>query len=305
MTKYQTNFDIPGIARVGPGRGGLTAIFVTSPLARADIYLHGAHITQFQPTGEEPVLWMSAKSVFHPAKAIRGGVPICFPWFGASETDPNAPAHGFARLADWRIEDISRDASGGVVVVLALDANEATLALWPVEFRARQTITIGTELAMSLEVTNTSGGTIRFEEALHSYLAVSDVRAVTIEGFGGVRYADKLDGGEVMEQAAAVVAFTGETDRVYLDVPEVCVLNDPGMARKIEIRSRASRDTVVWNPWVDKARRMADFGDTEWPGMVCIETANIGGNGIELAAGGVHTMSATLRVVAVKPAAGG
>lgn len=298
MQSGETNeFEVPGIVSIGPGQGGLTVITVTAALATAEIYLHGGQITRFKPVGEDPVLWLSARSVFNKAKAIRGGVPVCFPWFGANEADARAPAHGFARLAEWRIESVQQQPSGAVKVVLGLEADAATRAIWPAAFSARQTITVGRELDVCLTITNMQDTAISFEEALHTYLVVSDVRSVTIEGLGGVRYADKLEGGAVKVQEAAAIAFTGETDRVYMDVPEVCVLHDPGLARRIEVQSSGSRDTVVWNPWDGKAARMADFGDAEWPGMVCIETANTGANRVELAAGAVHAMSATLRVV--------
>jgi glucose-6-phosphate 1-epimerase len=288
-------FEIPDIVRIEPGKGGLTKIVVTSPQAGAEIYVQGAHVTRFEPAGKQPVLWMSQSSMFEPGKPIRGGVPVCFPWFGPRKDDPKSPAHGFARLREWAIESISHKGND-VVVALVLASDESTRSIWPFDFVARHTITIGSALRMRLEVQNKSAGPIRFEEALHTYFTVGDVKQISIEGLAGTKYIDKVDGAKTKDQVDPQIRFTGETDRVYLDTKATCVINDPVMKRRIEISKSGSNATVVWNPWINKSKAMPDFGDDEWPGMVCVETANAAQHAMELPAGKTHSMTASIRL---------
>jgi glucose-6-phosphate 1-epimerase len=283
--------EIPGVARFESGNGGLTKIVVTAPSgAHAEMYLHGAHVTHFQPAGQQPVLWMSKASLFEPNKPIRGGVPICFPWFGPREGDSKAPAHGFARLLEWSVESIVKKSNGDVTVTLALNAAEG--------FALKYAVTVGKTLELRLDVQNLSAQQVKFEEALHTYLAVGDIKQVSVEGLStGSKYIDKVGGINTREQSDPVIRFTGETDRVYLDTTSTCVVNDPSMRRKIEIAKSGSNATVVWNPWMNKAKAMPDFGDDEWPGMVCIETVNAAKNAVELVAGATHSMTARVRVI--------
>lgn len=294
MQELNEQFGIPGIVRVEPGHGGLTKIVVTSPQASAEIYLHVAHVTHFQSMGQKPVLWMSKSSWFDAAKPIRGGVPICFPWFGPNAANPKLPAHGFARLRDWEIQSIAH-IGDEVTVTLSLKSDESTKQLWPVDFTARHVIKITSALEMRLEVKNETKETIRFEEALHTYLTVGDVRQISIDGLGGTRFIDKVDGAKQKDQTDPQIRFTGETDRVYQDTTAMCVVTDPAMNRKIEVSKQSSDATVIWNPWINKAKAMPDFGDDEWPGMVCVETVSVGKNAVELSAGQTHSMTAKVQ----------
>lgn len=295
MATPSAQHEIPGIVRIEPGNGGLERIVVTSPLAEAEIYTHGGHVTRFMPAGQKPVLWMSQSSMFEPGKPIRGGVPVCFPWFGPRASDPKSPAHGFARLSTWKIDSIRADPSKRVEIALSLAASDATRAFWPVDFAARHLITVGESLEMRLEVQNRSGESIQFEEALHTYLTVGDIKQVSVEGLGGKQFIDKVDGAKQKTQSDPLIRFTGETDRVYLDTTDTCIVHDPAMHRRIEVSKSGSNATVVWNPWINKAKAMPDFGDQEWPGMVCVETANVGKLQISLAAGSTHTMMAKIQ----------
>lgn len=288
-------FEVPGIVRIEPGKGGLTRIIVTAAQAAAEIYTQGAHVTRFEPAGQQPVLWMSKSSQFAPGKPIRGGVPICLPWFGPKQDDPKAPAHGFARLRDWEIESIKAFASKHVVVSLVLKTDEASRQIWPHDIVARHTITVDQSLQMQLEVQNISRDKIRIEEALHTYLTVGDIKQVSVEGLGGRQFIDKVDGAKIKEQGDPQIRFTGETDRVYLDTQSTCIIHDPVLNRRIEISKTGSNATVVWNPWINKAKAMPDFGDDEWPGMVCVETANASQHALELEPGDTHTMTAMVR----------
>lgn len=287
--------EIPGIVRIEPGKGGLERILVTLPHATAEIYSHGAHVTRYEPTGQPPVLWMSQSSMFEENKPIRGGVPICFPWFGPRASDPKSPAHGFARLNKWEIESTRNEGANRAEIVLRLLPNDFSRALWPANFSIRHKITVDQALTMSLEVQNASAEQISIEEALHTYLTVGDIKQVSVEGLGGKQFIDKVDGAKTKDQTDPLIRFTGETDRVYLDTTDTCIVHDPVLKRRIEVSKSGSKATVVWNPWINKAKAMPDFGDEEWPGMVCVETANVGKHALTLAAGTSHTMTAKVQ----------
>jgi glucose-6-phosphate 1-epimerase len=295
-TQDLQRFTIPGIVRIEPGEGGLPRFVITGRDGAAHVYLHGAHVTHFQPAGGEPVLFVSGKSLYADGKAIRGGVPGIFPWFGAKEGDPAAPAHGFARVLDWEPTDVRQESDGRVILTLELSSSDRTRKAWPFDFRLRYTIAVGRSLKLTLEVQNLSGGEFRFEEALHTYLAVSDVRQVDIEGLGGKTYIDKVDGARRKVQPRGVIRIEGETDRVYLDTTDGVAVTDPGFKRDVIVSKQGSAATVLWNPWIAKAKSMSDFGDDEWPQMLCVETANVSDNAVTLAPGATHRMSATIAV---------
>jgi len=291
-------WEIPQIAHFEDTPGGLVRLVVTTPRASAHIYLHGAHVTHFQPAGEKPVLFMSAASALQAGKAIRGGVPVIFPWFGGRAGHPESPAHGFARTSLWALESLSLKPDGKVEVCLILQAGTQTRETWPHEFLLRHRITIGRELSMALEVENRDSEPFDFEEALHTYLSVNEVRNVGTSGLAGTEYIDKVDGLKRKVQDAEPIRITGETDRVYLSTTTTCVADDPEAGRRIEVSKEGSATTVVWNPWIAKAKAMSDFGDDDWPRMLCIETANAAENQVTVGPGAQHTMSATIRVLA-------
>jgi D-hexose-6-phosphate mutarotase len=287
---------LPPSVRLETGQGGLPRLRVFNPQARAEIYLHGAHVTAWQPEGGAPVLWMSRHSVWANGRPIRGGVPICFPWFGPHATDKTTPGHGFARLADWTLAAARDDDHGATQLVFHLSQPAPPWPLWPHPFEATYRVSVGATLGLALEVQNAGTEPFAFEAALHTYFAVGDVREVSISGLEGVDYLDKVGGTVRRTQGAEPIRFTGETDRVYLNTQGPCTIHDPGGRRRITVRKAGSDATVVWNPWVDKARAMPDFGDLEWPEMVCVETGNVVAHAVTLEPGGRHTMTATIDV---------
>jgi glucose-6-phosphate 1-epimerase len=287
---------LPPTVSLDAGAGGLSRLTVANGLARAEIYLHGAHLTGWQPAGHAPVLWMSQASLWDAAKPIRGGVPICFPWFGPHATDRSAPAHGFARLMDWTLVEAQDDSSGATRLALQLTTPAAPPAAWPHAFEATYRVTVGSSLELTLTVRNAGESPFSFEEALHTYFAVDDVRGIRIDGLEGADYLDKVGGTAQRNQGPEAIRFTGETDRVYLGTRAACTIHDPGARRQIVVRKDGSDATVVWNPWIDKARAMPDYGDGEWPGMVCVETANVHVHAVTLAPGAQHTLTAAIAV---------
>ncbi len=281
-----SSLALPSRLALDEGPGGLPRATVTHPLASGELYLHGAHASRWQPAGERPVLWMSERSDFAPGKPIRGGVPICFPWFGAKADDPAAPGHGLARLRAWTLEETAAD-DESVTLTLAL-----TLDPFALRYRVR----FGRELSLSLSVRNAGAAAASFEAALHTYFAVSDIHRVRVLGLEGADYLDQLADRRRVPATGRPIEFTGETDRIYLDEGGAVTIEDAGWDRRIRVGKRGSGSTVVWNPWTAKAARMPDFGDEEWPGMLCIETANVGDRAVTLEPGQAHEMEASIRV---------
>jgi glucose-6-phosphate 1-epimerase len=302
MADFTPRWLIEDHLRLAKGVGGLARLEIETAHATAHIYLHGAQVTHFAPrfphapaTSARDVLFLSASSHFTAGKAIRGGVPVIFPWFGPRDGQPGGAMHGFARTQTWEIENAQLDASGCVEMVLRLESNDATRALWPHRFVMRHRIRIDAALTLSLHVENSGTEEFVFEEALHSYLAVVDVHGVNVEGLAGCEYIDKTSGGTRQRDDAAIIHFTGETDRVYLHTGARCIVHDPRGQRRIRIDKEASATTVIWNPGRAKAASLADLGNDEWLRFVCVESANVAENQIRLAPGEAHTMTAIIR----------
>jgi len=295
------SFEIPGIVRLATGPGGLPRYEITTPLGQAHVYLHGAHVSHFAPAGQRPVLFMSAQSWFQEGKPIRGGVPVIFPWFGPRQGHPEAPAHGFVRTRAWTTESICQQPDGNVVLVLRHESDAETRALWgePHDWVLRHRITVGTALVMEMEIENRGATPFRCEEALHTYFSVSEVGAIHVHGLENAEYYDKADGLRRKRQDSEPIRFTGETDRAYVNTAAACVIDDPGWRRRILVEKAESDSTVVWNPWIAKAQSMPDFGDDEWPGMVCVESGNVADNTLEIAPGGKHVTRTQVRCEAL------
>jgi glucose-6-phosphate 1-epimerase len=278
------------------GAGGLERARIDSARGEAHIYLQGATVTHFQPRGAAPVLFLSSRATWAAGRAIRGGVPLIFPWFGPHGSHPKAPMHGFARTRAWRLLD-SQVIDGTVVVELGLEDDEASRAsAWPHAFQLRYRVSVGDALGLALEVVNTSSQAFSFEAALHTYLSVGDVRAVAITGLENTTYIDKVDGMARKRQGTEPLRLTGETDRVFVGTRSRCVLEDRVLTRRLTVDKSGSATTVVWNPWSAKAAGIADLEPEDWRRMVCVETANAADDAVTLAAGQRHVMTATIRV---------
>jgi D-hexose-6-phosphate mutarotase len=293
------NPSLPKGVTLVAGKCGLPMIAIDTPIASAEVYLHGAHVTQFTPKGKNPLLFVSRESYFADDKPIRGGVPLIFPWFGPNAVNPALPAHGFARTRKWELAEAQTEADGSIRVRLTLGPDENSRKMWPHEFSLAFAVVVGKQLRMELHVRNTGSAPFTFEEALHTYLAVADVRKVSIDGLANREYLDKTDGGARKTQRESPFGIVGETDRVYLNTPDTVIVNDPAGSqlngpRLIAVSKKNSGATVVWNPWIAKSIALKDFGDDEWPQMLCIETANAASNTVTLDAGKTHVMSAEI-----------
>lgn len=266
-------FEIPGQLSIVPGKGGLTTLQIETPSSVAEIYLHGAHVTHYQKRGEDPILFVSDASHFIPGKPIRGGVPVIFPWFGARKSDV---FHGFARTMDWELAQTSLLENGAVQVRLSLPGMAAAAA--------ELIVTIADLLTIELAVTCTDGRNFTFENCLHTYFLVGDIHQTEIVGLQGTQYRDQLLAANVMDDEPSI-RFTDETDRIYQNTEAAVQIIDPALGRVIHVRKSGSKSTIVWNPWVEKSHRMPDFGDKEYPSMVCVESGNVREYAVNLAHG--------------------
>ena len=294
IAELDRRFGIPGVASVVEGNGGLAKVVVTSPAAAGEMYLHGAHVTSWRPGSAQEVLFLSSKSLWQDGKAIRGGIPICFPWFGGKADDPKAPAHGFVRSKAWQLESIAK-AGDGITVSMFTESTAVTKQWWRADFHLVYRVTYGSELTLELVLRNTGSTPLRFEEALHTYFRVGQIQKVRVKGLDGIDYVDKTDSNRKKTQQSAI-EIVSETDRVYLNTPGPIELVDESLNRRLEIAKENSANTVVWNPWIAKAHAMADFGDAEWPQMICIEACNVAESAVEVAPGKQHHMKAIVRL---------
>ena len=292
VEELDCRFGIPGVARICKGNGGLPLIQITGSRAEGEMYLHGAQVTSWKPAGYDQVLFLSTKSRWQEGHAIRGGIPICFPWFRAKADDPKAPAHGFVRTRIWQLESIAEDDSG-VCVSMSIESDEQTRRWWPVEFRLVHRVVFGTELTLELVCTNAGKTALRFEEALHTYNRVADVANVRVQGLDTVHFLDNTESNTAKVQHGDV-KIASATDNAFLGTQNKVDLIDPGLRRHVRLEKANSLTTVVWNPWREGGARLGDLGDGEWTQFLCVEASNILAASISLAAGEEHKMTAVL-----------
>lgn len=294
IAELNRRFGIPGLAAVVAGNGGLPKVSIASPIAAGEMYLHGAQVTSWKPASAEDVFFLSSQSRWEDGQAIRGGVPICFPWFRAKSDDPHAPAHGFVRTKAWELESIVHSGSA-ISVSMFTESDENTKRWWPAAFHLVHRATFGPELHLELELTNDGTTTVRFQEALHSYHRVGHVQTARLRGLDKVHYLDNTDSNREKVQRGDVV-IASQTDRAYLTGQPEVELEDPTMHRRVRIAKENSLTTVVWNPWVEGARALPDLGDDEWTQMFCVEASNVLTGAVDLAPGQQHRMSARISV---------
>jgi glucose-6-phosphate 1-epimerase len=294
IDELNKQFAIAGVASVTAGSGGLPRVSISGPAATAEIYLHGAQLTSWYPAGVEEVIFLSKQSQWASGHAIRGGIPVCFPWFRNKADDPKAPSHGFVRTKAWQLDSVEK-LGDAVRVSLSTSSDEGTRAWWPYDFHLLHRLTIGAELAQELVITNTGSKPLRFEEALHTYYRVGGADAVRISGLDGVAYLDNTDNNREKRQQDDI-AFIAQTDRAYVDTTHPVEIVDPILRRRIRLQKQASRTTVVWNPWSTGAQSLADLGDDEWRTMACVEASNIRAFAVDLAPGQQHRMQTVIKV---------
>jgi len=296
---------LPDSVRVGPGAGGASMLRVDGPEGWAEVYLHGAHVTAWGPSGRESVLWLSRSSRFDERTAIRGGIPVCFPWFGPLAGRPDAPRHGFARTAAWTVDGAQDDGHDVTVRLRLVDSAATRRPAWPHRFTVVCTVVVGSRLSVALEVTNTGDEPVAFEEALHTYLTVADVTAAEVTGLEGVDYLDKTADGDTVAGEAGPLRVAGEVDRIYPGAPAAVTVHDVVGGRDIRVGKDGSGSTVVWNPWREGAHATADIDDDGWTTMLCVEASDVGPAAVRLEPGAHHTMATTIEASPPAPGPAG
>ena len=282
-------FGLPGKLSFTSLAKGMPVAEIKTALCTARICMQGAHLIEWTPAGQKPVIWLSKDARFAVGKSIRGGVPVCWPWFGPHDSKTDVPAHGYARMVEWELLDSDLLQDEGVSLSFRIIPTEASRAMWPHATPLELEMTIGKNLELELITRNTGDQPVQIGEALHTYFAVGDVRKVTVTGLEGTEYLDKVDDFKRKTQHGGV-NFSGEVDRVYVATEADCLIQDPSMRRSIRISKRGSRSTVVWNPWVDKCKAMGDMGEAGYLGMLCVESGNAASDVVTIAPGGEHRL---------------
>lgn len=251
---------------------------------------------------KEPVLWVSKLAQYLPGKAIRGGVPICWPWFGAHPSDSHLPGHGFARVVSWEGASTNIVACGVVEVKLILAESDVAAKLrpadWPASVALSARIRIGEKLEVSLTTTNNSDRELRFTEGLHTYFHVSDIANIRVLGLDNCEYVDLTDANQRRQQSGPIV-FEGELGRIFVNCDKTTVIEDLKLRRAIHVAGAGSHSIAVWNPWLETASKMSDLGSEGWRSMVCVETANALENAVLIKPGQHHTTTAVFSVTAL------
>ncbi len=263
----------------------------------------GAHILSYQLAGQPPLIWLNDEAVFKTGKSIRAGVPVCWPWFGNLDRNPPsvqamrisdqpATAHGLVRAMDWELGAIEAEGES-LKVELVLPLPEDGLPGWPHQVDLTLSIRLDEQLHINLTSHNRGADSVSISQALHSYYAVSDVRNVHVEGLNGLSYIETLDNWKTVTQTGDL-RFAGETDRIYRNTPAQLSIVDPAWERRIELTSSGSRSAVIWNPWIARAAQFSDMADDGWQRMLCIETANVMDDIVNLAPGASHTLGVSI-----------
>lgn len=291
ITELNKIFGIQGKVAFVQGKGGLQMIEINTTKSSSVISTHGAHALSFIPKGEKDLFWMSEATFFEKGKAIRGGIPICFPWFGPHLTDKTKPQHGFARLSEWSVDEVQESDTDSISITLSLTETESSLAYWPHPFKAQAKFIIGETFELHLKVTNTGSTAFEYSDALHTYFNISNISSITIEGLQNESYYEGF-GTELKKQTDEQLIFTGETNRRYVTHAGDVLINDPGYHRKISVKKKGSRVSVVWNPAEATAKTMTDIHHDGYKTFVCVEPANAypGIDMITLAPGAEHTI---------------
>jgi glucose-6-phosphate 1-epimerase len=292
LDSLNTSFALPGVLHFAEAAPGLPVAEITTPLARARIALQGGQVLAWQPAGQQPVIWVSKAAFCEPGKVVRGGVPVCWPWFGARG---DLPAHGFVRTRLWQVRETKLAPNGEVSLRLGIVDDASTCAIWNHGFDLELVVTVGETLSMALTTHNTGDMPISITQALHTYFCIGHIGQTTVRGLDACTYLDKVQNFATNQQNGAV-HFAGETDRVYINTTADCLIDDVANHRVIRVVKQGSRSTVVWNPWSEREKTFADMAPGEYQQMLCVETCNAGPDLVTVAPGATHTLESRISV---------
>jgi len=276
---------------------GFVMAVLSNKFGSAKVSVYGGQVVSYLPTeAKQDIFFLSEKNNYSPGKAIRGGIPICWPWFGDDVSGYGRPSHGFARNQHWQVSETGINDDGGIYLSLVLTDTESSLVVWPYPFNLLLKVSLTDSLEVALSTTNTGDKPFEFSQALHSYFKVSDITNIVVEGLASKRYLDKLDGFSEKTQSEDVTV-SQEIDRIYQDAPRQVFMKDSGHDSKLEITSTGSKTTVIWNPWQEKIKDFSDLNKDNFRDFICIETANAAKDMVNLAAGESHTITASYKLL--------
>lgn len=297
MNIEQLNMDhgIVGQIEFFEGQGGLPFIRASNAKANALISVYAGQVLSYRSAGKaDDLMFLSEKAYYQAGKAIKGGVPICWPWFGSDPEGKGRPAHGFVRNRMWDVIDTAVSVNGEARIVLGLTDTPETRSIWPHAFVLRLEITIGETLGLALITRNSGDQPFTITQAFHTYFGVGDIHQTSVSGLEGKSYIDKVDGGQQKIQSGAVTINT-EVDRIYLDVANELVIHDAARKRNVRITSQGSRSAVIWNPWAKIASEMADLQDDDYLRLLCVETTNAASDVVTIQPGSEFRLTAQYR----------
>ncbi|MCC0177524.1 D-hexose-6-phosphate mutarotase [Waterburya agarophytonicola K14] len=292
IEQLNADYGIVNKVKIVAGKGGFPIIEINNEYANATLSLYGGQILSFQPVNQaEDIMFLSNQAYYQEGKAIKGGTPICWPWFGPDPEDKGRASHGFVRNRLWTIREIVTTQDGSTEVVMGLLDTPETRKIWDYSFDMSIAITVGNSLTVELTTRNTGDNSFSITQALHTYFRIGDINQVQVLNLEDLSYLDKVDGGKNKTQTGTVT-FDGECDRIYLDVPSQLIIDDSALGRKIKITAANSNTAIVWNPGATISANMADLGDLDYQRFVCVETANAANEVIEVAAGSDFNLTA-------------
>jgi len=301
VARLNTRFGIPGILHFSEGRGGLAMIEIENHHATATISPYAGQVLAYRPrTAPDELLFISERAYYAPGKAIKGGIPICWPWFGADPENKGRSGHGFVRAWSWTVLGCEQRADGATVVNLGLADDAATRAIWPHSFNLLLEVVIGATLSVTLITRNTSDTPMQITQGLHTYFKVGDATQTQVLGLDGIQYLDKAAGaGDALIKQSGAVTVGSEVNRIYERVPSRLQIEDPVLHRRIVIDAVHSQTCVVWNPWVETAEAMDDLDDLDYLRFICVETVNTASEVIDIPAQGEARIGAEYRIEAL------
>lgn len=282
-------FARPGELEFVVGAHGALVASVTNAQGSATVAIQGAQVLTWTPAGDEPVVWLSPDARFKPGKSLRGGIPVCWPWFGPHPQDPSKPAHGIARNLDWTLIEAAA-VPEGTRLVFRLVPGEAELALWPHQAEVSLAVTVGERLRLDLTTDNRGAEPITITQALHTYFQVEDIAEVEVEGLEGCEYIDKTAADARVRQDGPIL-IDREVNRIYLDCPGDAVIRDRALERAIRVSKTGSTSYVVWNPWAETGAAFGDMGEDGYRRMLCVETTNAASDAVTVAPGERYTLT--------------
>lgn len=293
LASLNRDYGIPGQLEFIPGKGDFPNIQITNNQATALISIYGGQVLSFRPQGQsQDLMFLSENAYYRSGKAIKGGVPVCWPWFGPDPTGAGRPSHGFARNRLWQVFGTETTPGGETRVTLGFQDTDDTRELWPYAFELALEITVGSALTLALISRNRSDRPFTLTQALHTYFTVGDITQTTVMGLDNIPYIDKVDDGRVKTQRGSVT-IAAEVDRIYQGVPSELVIQDAALDRRIRIASAGNQTAVVWNPWSEISAQMADLEDEDYRRFICVETTNAADDVVTVPAQGEFRLQAT------------